>query len=377
MTNYLLPLLGLAAQLPHETSTKFGEFESFCLAVGSPMLITFSLMSTAMHARTTSKMFADKFYDDDKTLHLREAMKSAEYFLCGSQQCPIRIDEDKFRKLFDGSPGQLGDQWRPLKTRLHRTRRRYTPSLSAQTFLSMVAWILTIVGSYVTSLSGLDEYVQLSSGTLWTWLVPVVLGWMAVGVQSGKDTVQAAIQGEAPGQFQALEARSGFLRSSTGVHDAFCAKVQGDEASQGPIYNYARILTNPRLRDMVVRAFERKCKSLQDQELQWLPVRPGRQGFAHVSAIGSTSSGSPPVPAGHKLPIRTGTSERQADPDFDLFEPYMRLTDVTASSDWMWNFVVSNTIALLLQWSFTGSAMVVSYLMEVRSLGCRFGSYLL
>jgi hypothetical protein len=39
--------------------------------------------------------------------------------------------------------------------------------------------------------------------------------------------------------------------------------------------------------------------------------------------------------------------------------------------------MISNTIAVFLQWGVTGSAIVISYLTEVRGLGCRSGSYLL
>ncbi|KAG9184993.1 hypothetical protein G6011_11823 [Alternaria panax] len=96
VTNYLLPWLGLTAQLPYETGETSGEFESFCLAVGSPMLITFSLMSTALNAHTTSKIFAQRV--GKVTSELKEGIDSAEYFLCFSQQFPLRINEDQFQK---------------------------------------------------------------------------------------------------------------------------------------------------------------------------------------------------------------------------------------------------------------------------------------
>jgi hypothetical protein len=356
------------------------------------MLTTFSLMSTALNAHSTSTTFAAKFGNGKTTSHLKDAIESAEYFLCGSQQSPIRIKEDQFRQLFEEDPKRLRDRWLPLEQRLHNTRRQYTFSLFAQTFFAVVAWALTIIGSYVTSLGQHSEALLLSSGTLWTWLVPIVLGWMAVGVQSRENTVRDAIQGEiirgesAP--LKALEARSGFMNPSTELHDALWGKVQGDEACQGPVYNYARILTYPKLRNRIVGAFEEKLASLHTQEArvdssepvqesQSLPSRLEVHDSAHASAYDSASSRSQVISTRYRDPVRNNTTllEAGSTPDADL--PYMEWEDIEASSDWKWNFMISNAIAVFLQWGVTGSAIVISYLTEVRGLGCRSGSYLL
>ncbi|CAI9629294.1 unnamed protein product [Alternaria burnsii] len=385
VTNYLLPWLGLTAQLPYETGSPSGNFESFCLAVGSPMLTTFSLMSTVRNARTTSNAF-DVLLKDNAVAHRNERMKkaieSARDFLCDSQQSPIRIQDDEFRKLFEGDEEYLQDHWESLAKRLSDTRRPYTFSFFAQTFFAVSAWVLTIVGSYVTSLGQHSEALLLSSGTLWTWLVPVVLGWMAVGTQSRPDTVHDAIQGgktcERCTPLKALEAKSGFMGPTpTVVEDALLGKVQGDEACQGPIYNYARIFTNTKLRDMIVSAFDKKIQSLRHRELQRLPSRPENQDSAHASVSNVSSSGSRLIPTEPQPPARTNTNERQTDPDFNRIEPYMKWTEVRRDTHWTWNFIISNAVAVFLQWGVTGSATVISYLTEVRGLGCRSGSYLL
>ena len=356
------------------------------------MLTTFSLMSTALNAHSTSITFAAKFANGKSTSPLKEAINSAEYFLCNSQQSPIRIKEDHFRQLFEEDPKRLRDRWLPLEQRLHNTRRQYTFSLFAQTFFAVVAWILTIIGSYATSLGQHSEALLLSSGTLWTWLVPIVLGWMAVGVQSREYTVQDAIQGEIiHGESvppKALEARSGFMNPSTDLHEALWGKVQGDEACQGPVYNYARILTYPKLRDRVVGAFEKKAAMLHAykaridpsgpvQDLQSLPSTMEENGSAHASACDSASSRSKAISTGYRDPVRNNTTLLEAGLTLDVDMPYMEWKDVEASSDWKWNFTISNAIAVFLQWGVTGSAIVISYLTEVRGLGCRSGSYLL
>ncbi|KNG47864.1 hypothetical protein TW65_05363 [Stemphylium lycopersici] len=375
VTNYLLPWLGLTAQLPYETGSIPGNFESFCLAVGSPMLSTFSLMSTALNVETTSRMFNDILRNNETTSSMKEAIQSAEYFLCFSQQSPIRLNEGELKQLFEENPEQLRDRWLPLEKGLHNTRRRYTFSLFAQTAFAVVAWVLTIVGSYITSLGQPSEALLLSSGTLWTWLIPVVLGWMAVGTQSGKDTVRHAIQGEkirGATPLKALEARSGFKDPSMKADDALWGSVQGDEASQGPAYNYARILTYPRLRDAIVQEFRTKVKLLQDQELQPCPSSPPHPNSIHAAANGSASSRPQSMLTENQDTDPRDMNQVEANlgtpPDVthEVYLPYMTWEDVKANSLWNRNFMTANAIAVVLQWGITGSAIVISYLTEIQ-----------
>jgi hypothetical protein len=357
-------------------------------------------MSTTLNGHSTSKTFEAKFGSGKTSAEMREAVRAAEYFLCGSQQAPIRIKEDRFRELFNEEPAMLRDRWLVVKERLHNTRRQYTFSLVAQTSFAFIAWVLTIIGSYVTALGIPSEALLLSSGALWTWLVPVVLGWMAVGVQSRENTVRDAIQGEVRSgetvPMKALEAASGFLDCPPQTFEALLGDVQGDEKLQGPAYNYARIMTYPKLRDRVVSAFEGKISSLNQQgiptidaisstaERQNLQVETvtRRQDSAQNSnsALDSNSVVSQGSSSGFHNPRHTNTVQLETAPAINRpsgHDPYMTWREITSSSDWMKNFLLSNIVAVILQWGVTGSAIVISYFTEVRGLGCRSGSYLL
>lgn len=413
MTNYLLPWLGLTAQLPYETGSVSGNFESFCLAVGSPMLTTFSLMSTTLNAHSTSKVFEAEFGNGKANGDIKEAVDAAEYFLCGSQQAPVRIKEEQFREMFDEVPGTLRDRWVIVKERLRNTRRQYTFSLVAQTSFGVVAWVLTIVGSYVTSLGQHSEALLLSSGTLWTWLVPVVLGWMAVGVQSRENTVRDAIQGERREReatpLKALEVEE---NNPSQELTALLGYVKGDERWQGPAYNYARILTYPKLRDRIVAAFKERLErqersvgsaesehNVQNQQvepvvheqdpthnptnsstepshnIQTLQVEPPSHDQTSTSSSAITIAPS----TDHPPPPHTNTNELEKahTSTSNTNNPYTPWQKILDTPDWAKNFLVSNLVAVTLQWGTTGSAIVISYLTEVRGLGCRSGSYLL
>ncbi|CAN9173333.1 unnamed protein product [Alternaria alternata] len=348
-------------------------------------------MKTSLNARTTSEAFTDLLKSDyHPTSDMKEAIVSAKHFLSASQQCPIRIQDDDFRKLFHDDEKRLHDQWLPLARRLDDTRRPYTFSLFAQTFFAVGAWVLTIIGSYVTSLGQHSEALLLSSGTLWTWLIPIVLGWMAVGMQSRPNTVQDALRGERINgkydpmkEVKALKAESGFIRlPSKKMDDALLGKVQGDEAHQGPVYNYARILTYPKLRNRVLSAFEDKLKLLSAQKAQTTnsthasdPDSASSRTRASPTRCHNTTNNNPALPEDFSDLGEGPHLERGSNSEDD--QPYMQWKDVRGNSDWVWNFVVSNAIAIFLQWGVTGSAIVISYLTEVRGLGCRSGSYLL
>jgi hypothetical protein len=184
-------------------------------------------------------------------------------------------------------------------------------------------------------------------------------------------------------EVKALKAESGFIRlPSRKMKDALLGKIQGDEAHQGPVYNYARILTYPKLRNRVLRAFEDKLKLLSAQKAQTTnsthasdPDSASSRTRASPTRCHNTTNNNPALPEDCSDLGEGPHLERGSNSEDD--QPYMQWKDVRGNSDWVWNFVVSNAIAIFLQWGVTGSAIVISYLTEVRGLGCRSGSYLL
>jgi hypothetical protein len=99
-----------------------------------------------------------------------------------------------------------------------------------------------------------------------------------------------------------------------------------------------------------------------------------------ISAVDSTSAISQGSSTGFHNPLHTNTLQLETAPAINRRsgnDPYMTWQEVTSSSDWIKNFLLSNIVAVTMQWGVTGSAIVISYLTEVRGLGCRSGSYLL
>ncbi|TGJ83945.1 hypothetical protein E0Z10_g4792 [Xylaria hypoxylon] len=192
-TNYLLPWLALTAQLPFETGENeiLANVMSFCYAVGSPMLITYSLATTILNQHWLRETF-QKLEASDRPLHLTS--KNVRIFLQESQQLPLRLSQE------DGSLASLiilpdnADWWEKLKTSILLTRRGVTLSLVAQIIVAVVSWILTIISAFVSSLGNASEALALSSGSLWVWLVPIIYGWIAVGTQREHGTITRALK---------------------------------------------------------------------------------------------------------------------------------------------------------------------------------------
>ncbi|PGG98019.1 hypothetical protein AJ79_09011 [Helicocarpus griseus UAMH5409] len=302
-TNYLLPWLGLTAQLPYETGSSSGNFMSFCLALGSPMLISFSLMVTVLNAHWATSRFHRLLHPPAFTeindLHkgYHESVRAALHFLQESQQAPIRILQHKGQFSSLVVLPENRPWWLKLKERLSATRRPVTFSLIAQTMLAVIAWLFTIAASYGESVGDPAEALLLSSGTLWIWLVPVVTGWVLVGTQANANTIEEALDAQkayqaplsgaagkpypVPISQRGLLVRSGLtipphpnptLVAEINPADTIIppgwrgGNINGDEKNQAPIFNYARIFTWWQLAETVASAFEATLTRVERDE---------------------------------------------------------------------------------------------------------------
>lgn len=137
------------------------------MALGSPMMITFSLMITILNQHWLRAHFRNL----ETHGPMRGTIKNARMFLQESQQVPLRLSQD------DGSLGSLivlADNeiwWERLRESVQRTRRGVTLSLIAQIIVAMMSWVLTVIAAFLSSLGNPTEALILSGGSLWIWLV--------------------------------------------------------------------------------------------------------------------------------------------------------------------------------------------------------------
>lgn len=63
--------------------------------------------------------------------------------------------------------------WESVKKDLMKTRRGYTASLGAQMAMAIIAYLFTIISSFIGNLGDVTVALQIASGSLWIWMIPV------------------------------------------------------------------------------------------------------------------------------------------------------------------------------------------------------------
>ncbi|KAK1962201.1 hypothetical protein LY78DRAFT_749771 [Colletotrichum sublineola] len=401
-TNYLLPWLTLVAQLPYETESMQADFFSLYIGLGSPLLMTFSLMMTILNKRWIRKKFRDlaQTCGGDMKTRVQNALVIADE----AGQAPIRLRQK------DGWLARLvvldanTKWWTKAANSLKSTRRGTTLSLIAQLAMATAAWVLTVTGSLQQKVGDTEEALVLSSGSLWIWLVPVIIGWVMVGTQREEDTVRSALRhanrgiGVKKNEETGIEAvtynakgrespkladpdtryQSGISPPPTETNQPSPVLgmfgVAGCQRQQGPVFNYARSISWLNFADRLYKAFEAAIKRMHEQDDIVSQPDKTLDDWIRISA----DCGLAPDSCTHA----NGSTDRQQQPkkplSHELVE-YTSLSDMSseAKSTFLWHVFCSILVALALQWGTTGWAIYIAYETVVKGLGCRSGSYVI
>ncbi|GJC99979.1 hypothetical protein ColKHC_08805 [Colletotrichum higginsianum] len=425
-TSYLLPWLALTAQLPYETGSTETDIMSVCVGLGSPMLMTFSLMMTILNKRWIRKRFRDLAgsCEGDGFTQMRVRLKSARVIAEEARQVPTRLSQRHAwlarLVMLDANTAW----WRAASESLRSTRRGATLSLYAQLSVAAIAWVLTAIGSLKTKVGDTEEALVLSSGSLWIWLVPVIIGWVLVGTQDKEDTMRVAlananktinIRNEETGIEVVSDRKSALLTdpdtrcvnvspaTSKAAHNTKprmnlrIFDVAGFQRQQGPVFNYARSITWLNFADRLYMAFEAATDRMKEHEnLSSQPddTRDARVKISadcglvtdycdHGDAARSPPAAVPDASASTSTNNDTDSSRQQllgaeAPPGHELVEyPSLEEMSPAAMSTFWRHAAFSAAVALALQWGTTGWAIYMSYETVVKGLGCRSGSYVI
>ncbi|KAK5109262.1 hypothetical protein LTR85_003445 [Meristemomyces frigidus] len=401
MTSYFLPWLALTAQLPFETGDLWSSTMSFCLAVGSPAFVTYSLVTTILNRYWIRKQFSE-LQSKAHSLSIRQKyrgyedrMRAAQYLLQEAQQVPLRASQEKGWLSSLIVIPRNDEWWEHLESRLKSTRRGVTASLVAQMALASVTYLFAIITSLVGSLGDQAAGLQIASGSLWIWLIPVILGWITVGTQSSHRTIDVALRSELASRAleppiptnqyserhdqQGLIVRSGLspqqsrVQTVIGAMDTpdpshlevpnWCgADVEGDDKRKGPIYNYARLFTWWQLASTMDHAFWKTLDNVSKgttcdtgpglNTWRWNDLDP-------TSNLEGDIKGTADYCGLHMDAIH-------AYPEWSAMPSYLYRRIFSAS---LW--------ALFLQWGTTGASIMIAYSTMTVGLGCRLGSYLI
>lgn len=196
---WLLPWLALTAQLPFETRSRAKNFQALYLAIGSPLLIIYSLTLTILTARKINSCFrqikeeADNMQKEAKKA-LFEVLENVRIILIESQNIPLGIVNGPGRQI-----AQLvvnprnATWWSHVAGEIVKTKREWTYSLIAQLSMVIVAQLFSIIDYFTSAADDTTISVGLALNSLWIWMISVTLGWVFIGTQTSAGSIKAAI----------------------------------------------------------------------------------------------------------------------------------------------------------------------------------------
>ncbi|KAJ7608382.1 hypothetical protein FB45DRAFT_877247 [Roridomyces roridus] len=430
MTTWLLPWLALIAQLPFQAKGWMNFLSGF-LAVGSPALATYSLALTAFNRWHTFR----KFQHLKKTVrnhdharpelsYMTERIDAAAFILVEVQQCPMRANQrdGELASLIVVDEPRRRDFWKAAYKDLKNTRRGFTYSFLAQglgsllilsqyfvshgefiVLMAALAYLISFVGAVQDSVG-----LQFSASMVWSWMFPVVYGYIQVGSQYAAGCIQDALTDSKviavqrdDGQVHFVHQRglcpnADLLDPSTGwiprgntdatVNPAAVDEKDSDESSTPPMkdrlenvpvpiadspeHHPEYVVPPPTWCGFDVRGDERREGPLFNYAriFTWSAFAEHvHSGF--YSAVKHLQNGAPTPSTNSEAALACG------------FEPHQNLTAYT-----VWAAVPPSTIhhmigaaciALFLQWGTAGPAFYVAYQTPVIGIGCDSGSYLI
>ncbi|MCJ1281785.1 hypothetical protein MMC26_001108 [Xylographa opegraphella] len=401
VSSWVLPWLALTAQFPYETRDSSTNLLSVLLAVGSPMLITYSLCLTVLNSRWINIRFRALCDRNEEVLGKQvKTMEAARIFLRESQHIPLEASGSRSTLAQLVVSPENRAWWYTLRKEVLKSKREwyvmkllYALELRTYSLLAQVIWVILAVISAISdffnaTVDNSTMGIGVAINSLWIWMIPVTLGFVWVGTQRSSSTIRDALmtaealvsEESASGVYEPLRRvtnrmigfrdRSSDEFSSTGSDLERCRRllhekppprtlygisIAGFEMEPGPIFNYARASSHFYTSRLVIDAFETLNARLEARH----PVHRKEIGWNYdVRQWKDNLHGSP--------------EEMEA----YIYPPNYRLP--SRDSHYMnWHYLLSTFIGVVLQWGTTGAAILTAYNTPVVGLGCESGAYLL
>jgi hypothetical protein len=372
--SWLVPWLNLIPQLPLAALDRATTFMGGCLTIGSPMLAGYNLARTAIHTRWINTVFKELLVTvQSSTSHrrteLQQSITSLRIFLIESQHTALSVTMVPIPVLASIlSDVRYHEYWKILEKNVSKSKTSQAPSLKWQWSVAVVAQIFCILAFFI---SGNDEnllLVGLAINSLWSYLLPLVWGWVVVGTHQSTDSMSKALKdtreyfeerGEVeliPSVFNDMSYTSRILKSGTDEENSAEGESIGQSAPSnhryssatgwmnvaGAPFSFARFSTHMRVVEKVRAAL-------------WLavdlasPARERQTSDATLVKHLDLEKGAPDLvdetPVLERDTLVTGFGIPDSQP-------------VGTSS----RFLIATVVGLVLAWSSTGSAILIAYM---------------
>ncbi|KAE9366619.1 hypothetical protein N431DRAFT_495066 [Stipitochalara longipes BDJ] len=362
--SWLLPWLALTAQLPFETISRARNAQSLILAIGSPLLIIYSLALTILNARSINREFRElcEENEDLKCPKQIKVIKAARVILIESQSIPLQVvngPDREFAQLIVNPANSTW--WTSVVGEILKTKREWTYSLIAQLVMVVIAQGLSII-DYITSPADDDTIsVGLAINSLWLWMIPVAFGWVKVGTQTSAGSIKAALKSATvPVLVNRLDETTpaGILSDQPDrTWRKFFAgfSIEGDDTEPGPIFNYARVWAHMTAVAWIVKGLSQLTKRQKrmrcvDHNRTWIDIDPDGN--------------------------LTGTKEEMSRYIFKQDLEFLPVHSQPLEGTNL-NCVGAAIVAIILGWGTTGAGLLIAYKTPTVGLGCDSGVYLI
>ncbi|KAJ3833358.1 hypothetical protein EV361DRAFT_44201 [Lentinula raphanica] len=348
---WLLPWLALLSQLPFGANDRLENFMTVVLTVGSPVLAAYSAALTVLNGRWIVRRFSGSTYPNTYR---------AIRVLSSLQQAPIDLDLDRETLLPSLIVLPDNDHW--WKDLLEHLNYTHTWSISAATSIAWVfiAYVFTVVDSLSDVLHGVEVNGQ-AVGSIWLWLLPVVVAWLQISPKC--DSIWVADALRRANNIAYVATPTGIRKRAALVSNHYAISfgedddpLRDDERCTSPIYNYARLFSWTAVVEEIAGRFHEATRRAQlfqpvGSETEWMPN--GRNGDMRKEN-------------------RIGT-------EYEVIAyctPFFPRRYQWGSEVWK-RIIIASVLALVLQWGTAGAAIFVVWETPTRGLGCRSGSYII
>jgi hypothetical protein len=366
---WLLPWLCFTAQLPFETRNTRTSFMSLLMILGSPLLGAYSLSLMLLNANWISRTFRQlgvraRCAAPPDGCEKEDVLESVRRILIEVQHVPIKIvlgeNHDLVQMVVrpENKPA-----WVNLAREIFKTKREITLSLITQLAGVAVSQVLTVVQFFTAGEDDNSIFLGVAVNCLWSWMIPLVFGYVYVGAQRNATSVRDAINAIKPPRINKVERRA--WRGPGLIEEGGMIDTIYDRSLEEKVDSCNFLV------DRTNEVEERKITRFWGFPIAGWEKEPGpvfvfARRHSHMVACEHMRKGFEQLVKRKKREISTRSS-------WGDFETNLagRSSDVEAPKDLdvhngapkvvRFNFIVSCLVGFFLQWSTVGSAILIAF----------------
>ena len=278
------------------------------------------------------------------------------------QHIPFKIEDSVLSSMITLPQGNK--YWEVLGVAAKRTRQWSIP-VAMNIIWVLIAFLFTIVDSFVD----FDSFITVpgdagySIAAVWTFLLPLVVGWLWVGSQLEADHLSKALDDARKVTSVATTAKPTPATQTTGRSTPaiwpstdYIDHVNADEKKTTPIFNYSRVFIWSQNAECILRLY----KEAGGKELA--QTHEGDGGSVGSGGTTSSSAVAPPAAKMHAGAdgFVNNRLEGQAAPKKPVFATKV-----------FWRVLAATLLALGLQWGTTGASILIHLMTPPKGMGCR------